>query len=126
MVVAAAAATLQPVRQQQNFIARTGTPSPSRLVIVVCDCVYPGQSSLHLAWTLKDLLRRNPKAHVLLGYERRSFSGLPPGTDFYAEFFTGMRAECRVDPVPEEELDPEYNCVMRLQSDLGRHQHIVL
>ena len=79
-------------------------------VIVVCDCVYPGHSSLHLARTLKDLLCRNPKAHVLLGYERRSFSGLPPGTDFYAEFFTGMRAECRVDPVPEEELDPDFRC----------------
>ena len=79
-------------------------------LIVACDCVYPGQSSDHLAAVLLELLELNPSATILLAVERRPPPAeAPPGTDHLGDFLARMRARCDVERVPDDELDPAWN-----------------
>ena len=71
-------------------------------VIIVCDCVYPSQSSSHLAGVLLELLELNQEATILLAFEKREArAGLDEGTDYPAEFFEVMRANAEVEDITE-------------------------
>ena len=77
---------------------------------LLASCVYPDRPS-GLAAVLLDLLSLNPKATLLLAFEQRPPpASAPDGVDYTRDFFDEMRAGCRVERVPDDELDPKWMC----------------
>lgn len=77
--------------------------------IIACDCVYPSQSSAHLAGVLLELMELNPHATVLVAFERRPPpEGSPSGTDHPAEFFKMMNAGCDAVRLDDKDIDPAW------------------
>ena len=97
----------EPGRWRHECASELAQPDSFDL-IVVCDCVYPGQSSAHLAAVLLELLELNPHATILLAFEQRPPpADAPEGTDHPAAFFETMRRSCQVEEISDE-LDPAW------------------